>query len=124
MQPWLAELFHDLVRPLLWRARDCASLPEGTERTTLLRAVLDELYDSEGAPMPPLALWRGLLARAPDTVPDETRTRLGGLLARAVSELEAIVPEQPASFAPAQRAVFALAEALDALRQLDSRGVR
>ena len=124
MQPWLAELFHDLVRPLLWRARDCASLPEGAERALLLRAVLEELYDSEGAPTPPLALWRGLLERAPDTLPVEARARLGEALARAVRAIEAIVPDRPVTFDTAQRAVFTLAETLDELRQTAPRGAR
>ena len=55
MHPWLRRLQHDLVKRLLWTARDCAEL-------------VPSLIDEEGRSISARALYEKLRADAPDGV--------------------------------------------------------
>ena len=60
-QPWLARLRHDLVKRLMWAARDRRDMG-GVVRRGELRAAL---VDDEGRPTTATALWAALVAGAP-----------------------------------------------------------
>lgn len=62
MDPWLARLRHDLVKQVVWRARDLRDLQQAPTRADLLalrRGVL-ALRDDEGRAQSALALWQAL----------------------------------------------------------------
>jgi hypothetical protein len=58
---WLARVRHDLVKRLVWPARDRRDLG-GAPAPGELRA---NLVDEEGAPTTPHAIWSALVAEAP-----------------------------------------------------------
>jgi hypothetical protein len=58
---WLARLRHDLVKRLLWPARDRRDLGGTPARGELVPS----LIDGEGRPVTPTALWTALRADAP-----------------------------------------------------------
>jgi hypothetical protein len=58
---WLARLRHDLVKHLLWPARDRADLGGRPAPGELVPAVIDE----DGRPVAAAALWQSLRADAP-----------------------------------------------------------
>jgi hypothetical protein len=64
-QAWLARVRHDLLKRLLWAARDRRDLG-GPPRPGELVATL---HDDEGRPTPAPALWAALRAEAPPAVP-------------------------------------------------------
>lgn len=64
MHPWLQRLHHDLVKRLLWTARDCAE----TGTTPLPGELVGDLLDEEGHSISPRALYQRLCADAPDGV--------------------------------------------------------
>jgi hypothetical protein len=79
---WLARVRHDLVKRLVWPARDRRDLG-GVPAPGELSA---SLLDDEGAPTTPLALWRALVAEAPRGATSATAiTRFEEALTRAVS---------------------------------------
>lgn len=69
MNPWLARLRHDLLKPALWCVRDLrdsgrldgATPLDAADRRALRRSLL-ELHDSEGRRVPATGLWRELRA--------------------------------------------------------------
>jgi hypothetical protein len=64
MHPWLRRLHHDLVKRLLWTARDCAE----TGTTPAPGELVKSLIDEEGCPISARALYGKLAADAPDGV--------------------------------------------------------
>lgn len=99
MKEWLARLRHDLVRPLVWRARDVREddmMADG-EKRRLLAAVLDELYDGEGRPITALALWQEIAADAPASLDARARQGFADALAHAVEVVSRVrtTPEHP-----------------------------
>jgi hypothetical protein len=64
MHPWLRRLQHDLVKRLLWTARDCAET--GTD--PLAGELVPSLIDEEGRSISARALYEKLRADAPDGV--------------------------------------------------------
>ena len=58
---WLARLQHDLVKRLLWPARDRRDLGGAPAPGELV----PQLVDDEGGPTTAAALWDGLVAEAP-----------------------------------------------------------
>lgn len=106
MHPWLRELHHDLVKRVLWPARDQRDL--GGRDVQALRRGLTELADAEGAPATAEELWRSLRAQAP--APAGALDAFEGALKRAVASLNKPWP------APLD-AVLALEPAFDALRK-------
>jgi hypothetical protein len=75
---WLARVRHDLVKRLVWPARDRRDLG-GVPAPGELVA---KLVDDEGAPTTPHALWRALAADRPR---DAAISRFEAALTRAVS---------------------------------------
>ena len=67
---WLARLQHDLVKRLLWPARDRRDLGGAPAPGELV----PRLVDDEGAPTTAAALWAALL----DEWPTEARSATGG----------------------------------------------
>ena len=59
--PWLARLRHDLVKRVLWPARDRRDLGG----TPAPRELVPSLIDGEGRPIAATALWSALRAEAP-----------------------------------------------------------
>jgi len=59
--PWVARVQHDLVKRLLWVARDCrdsARVPGSGE-------LVATLFDDEGQPTDAMSLWKNLQGEAP-----------------------------------------------------------
>jgi hypothetical protein len=83
MQEWLARVQHDLVKRLLWPARDRRDLGGSPAPGELL----PHLIDDEGQPISPLALWSGLQAEAPE-VSAAVLEAFGAALDRAVTAAE------------------------------------
>jgi hypothetical protein len=69
--PWLGRLRHDLVKRVLWPARDLvdAGAPPTAAETAALRAGLTELVAPDGSPTTARDLWRRFRADAPSRVP-------------------------------------------------------
>jgi hypothetical protein len=114
---WLARVRHDLVKRLVWPARDRRDLGGAPAPGELCA----NLVDDEGAPTTPHALWSALVAEAPrggasgevsDEACDEAILRFEAALTRAVS----------AGAAGDVDGVLALESALDELaRSLEGR---
>ena len=68
MHPWLSRLRHDLVKRVVWPARDLRDLlrePSAADVAHLRRGLFD-LRDGGGAPVTARALWERLRAEAPE----------------------------------------------------------
>src|SRR4051812_11431266 len=85
---WLARLRHDLVKRLLWPARDRRDLGGAPAA----RELVAELIDDEGAPVGARELWARLAAEAPDAQARAVREDLAAFeaaLGRALAAAEA-----------------------------------
>ena len=89
---WLARLQHDLVKRMVWPARDRRELGGAPAPGELSPHLIDE----EGRPTTAAALWAAMLAEmtaemtAGTTAPDGAAlTRFGEALARAIAAAEA-----------------------------------
>lgn len=71
MKIWLARLRHDLVKPLVWPARDLVDLGQPLQPSDLaeLQRSLTRLIDQAGTPVTVTELWCQLRAAAPAIVP-------------------------------------------------------
>jgi hypothetical protein len=69
--PWVSRLRHDLVKRVLWPARDLldAGLPPTAAEAAALRAGLGDLVAPDGSPTTARELWRRFRADAPPAVP-------------------------------------------------------
>jgi hypothetical protein len=79
--PWLARLRHDLVKRLLWPARDRRELggvPAPGE-------LVPSLIDGEGRPVTAAALWASLRAEAPPGLAPAALDAFDAALARAAT---------------------------------------
>jgi hypothetical protein len=78
---WLARLHHDLVKRLLWPARDRRDLGGVPAPGELLPRLLDD----EGQPIAPAESWLSLRAQAPAEAPalDDFGRALAGAIAAA-----------------------------------------
>jgi hypothetical protein len=85
MDPWLARLQHDLVKRLLWPARDRRDMG-GTPASGEL---IVRLSDDEGRPVGALACWQGLRGEAPGSLPAAALNHFDRAIERAVSAAEA-----------------------------------
>ena len=110
---WLARLRHDLVKRLIWPARDRRDLGGAPAPGELCA----RLVDDEGAPTTPHALWSALAADGP---PGEAS---GGALDEAILRFqEALTRAVSAGAAGDVDGVLALEAAFDALaRSLEGR---
>jgi hypothetical protein len=59
---WLGRVRHDLVKRVVWPARDRRDMGGASEAGELLPRLVDE----EGRPVTPVALWKVLAAEAPE----------------------------------------------------------
>jgi len=107
---WLARLRHDLVKRLVWPARDrrdAGGAPEAGE-------LVAPLVDDEGRPISAGALWTALAAEAPQGL---DTSAFGGALAGAVAAAEAGdvagVPAPEPAFDRLAAEVAALARSLE-----------
>jgi hypothetical protein len=84
---WLARLQHDLVKRMVWPARDRRELGGAPTPGELVPQLIDE----EGRPTTAAALWAGLAAEmsAETTADGAALTRFREALARAVAAGEA-----------------------------------
>jgi hypothetical protein len=83
MRLWLARLHHDLVKRLLWPARDRRDVGGKPAPGELL----PHLVDDEGQPLTPAALWSALRAEIPDA-PAAPLDTFGRALDTAVAAAE------------------------------------
>ena len=69
--PWLSRLRHDLVKRVLWPARDLldSGAPPTAAEAAALRAGLHDLIAPDGSPATARDLWRRFRAEAPPQVP-------------------------------------------------------
>jgi hypothetical protein len=83
---WLGRVRHDLLKRLVWPARDRRDVGGAPAAGELVARLLDD----EGAPTTPHALWAALVAEGPggEASADAIR-RFGGALTRAVSAASA-----------------------------------
>jgi len=103
---WLARLRHDLVKRLVWPARDRRDLGGAPAPGELVAAVVDD----EGAPTTPHDLWRALAAEAPRA------TASGAGHQEAISRFEAALTRAVSAGAAGDvEGVLALESAFDAL---------
>jgi hypothetical protein len=82
---WVARLQHDLVKRMLWLARDrrdMAGTPSPGE-------LLPHLVGDEGQPVAPEALWQALRSEAPAEAPAEALDAFGQALQSAVAAARA-----------------------------------
>lgn len=99
---WLTRLRHDLVKRLVWPARDRRDLGGVPAPGELIAPLVDD----EGAPTSPQDLWSTLAAEAPRAGASGDRhqeaiSRFGAALARAVSagaagDVEGVLALEPA----------------------------
>jgi len=66
-EAWLARVRHDLVKRMLWSARDRRDLGGPVHAGELVAKLIDE----EGQPTSAGQLWRALLADAPAAISDQ-----------------------------------------------------
>ncbi len=73
VHPWVARVRHDLVKRLLWVARDCREADRRPARGELIAT----LYDEEGQPIDAMSLWERLREELPSS---STLDAFGGAL--------------------------------------------
>ena len=78
---WLGRVHHDLVKRLLWSARDRRDLGGPVHPGELVSSLIDE----EGQPVEAAALWTRLCADAPATIPGAALATFGVAVARATA---------------------------------------
>jgi hypothetical protein len=84
MHDWLGRVQHDLVKRMLWPARDRRDLG-GTASPGELRA---RLIDDEGRPTSPGALWRALREDAPAQIGPAALDAFGAAVEQAADAAE------------------------------------
>ena len=91
---WLARVRHDLVKRLVWPARDRLDVG-GSPAPGELRAAL---IDHEGAPTTAAALWAALAADAPAgaALDDFTRAVEGAVAAAHAGDVAGVMALEPA----------------------------
>jgi hypothetical protein len=82
---WLARLRHDLVKRLLWPARDRGEVGGRPAPGELVPS----LIDGEGSPITASALWDALRADAPAGLEGAALAAFGAALSRALAAAEA-----------------------------------
>jgi hypothetical protein len=82
---WLARLRHDLVKRLLWPARDRRDLGGDPQPGELVAALVDD----DGTPVTPAALWAALRAEAPAGSPGAALDDFGVAVDDAVAAARA-----------------------------------
>lgn len=78
---WLARVRHDLLKPLLWPARDRREMGGAPAPRELVPA----LIDGEGRPVTAAASWAALRAEAPPALSRQALDAFDAALSRALS---------------------------------------
>lgn len=91
---WLARVRHDLVKRLLWPARDRRDVGGAPAPGELVARLIDD----EGAPVTAPALWAALRAEGPDgPAVDAFEAALGAALAAAeAADVDGVLALEPA----------------------------
>jgi hypothetical protein len=94
VDPWLARVRHDLVKRLVWPARDRRDLGGAPGPGELVATLIDD----EGAPTTAPALWAALRGEGPDGAAiDAFEVALGAALAAAeAGDLDGALALEPA----------------------------
>jgi hypothetical protein len=103
---WLARVRHDLVKRLVWPARDRRDLGGAPEAGELA----PRLIDDEGRPVTARALWAALAAAAPSGLDLD---RFGAVLEHALAAAEAGDVDGVLALGPAFDDLVVLARTLD-----------
>ncbi len=106
---WLARLRHDLVKRLLWPARDRSEMGGAPAPGELVPS----LIDGEGRPVTAEALWRAMRADAPDDLPAAALDAYAAALARALAAAAAGDVARTLAFEADVEALAALVRSLD-----------
>ncbi|HET6285071.1 MAG TPA: hypothetical protein VFH73_29205 [Polyangia bacterium] len=80
-EQWLARLRHDLVKRLVWPARDRRDLGGPVARGELVATVIDD----QGSPIAAALLWAKLRGHAPASVPERALDTFGAVISVAVT---------------------------------------
>jgi hypothetical protein len=80
IEQWLARVRHDLVKRLVWPARDRRDLGGPVARGELIATVIDE----QGSPIAAALLWAELRGDAPASVPLPALDTFGAVISAAV----------------------------------------
>jgi len=112
MQDWLRRARHDLVKPLVWTARDLVDLGRPLLATDLaeMRRALGQLIDQAGTSVTMDELWRQLRTVAPVAIP-------AGALDRFEQALQQVALACHADAQTAADALLALEPAFEQLAQ-------
>lgn len=96
--PWLSRLRHDLVKRVLWPARDLVDAPTSptAAEAAALRAGLVDLIAPDGSPATARALWRRFRADAPAAVPAAALDAFEQALEAAATAVESRPPAEAA----------------------------
>jgi len=96
--PWLSRLRHDLVKRVLWPARDLldSGVPPTAVEAVALRAGLHDLIAPDGSPATARDLWRRFRAEAPAGVPAAVLDAFEQALAAAAAAVESRPPAEAA----------------------------
>ena len=78
---WLNRVRHDLVKRLVWPARDRRDLGGQVQRGELVATMVDD----EGAPITAAALWAQLRGEAPASAPGRALDTFGAAVSAAVA---------------------------------------
>jgi hypothetical protein len=120
MHPWLARVRHDLIKRVLWAARDLrdTGAAPGPADVRALRAGLRELVDPEGTPIDARSLWALLLRDSPSEARsplfEEAARALGEALERAAAAVDQL-DRDPARAAAAVQETLRIEPAFEAL---------
>ena len=96
--PWVSRLRHDLVKRVLWPARDLvdAGVPATPAEAAALRAGLGDLIAPDGSPATARDLWRRFRAEAPAGVPAAALDAFEQALEAAATAVESLPPAEAA----------------------------
>ncbi len=96
--PWLSRLRHDLVKRVLWPARDLvdSGVPPTATEAAALRAGLHDLIAPDGSPATARELWRRFRADAPTGLPAAALDAFEQALEAAAAAVESRPPAEAA----------------------------
>ena len=129
MHPWLKQVRHDLVKRVVWTARDLreTGAPPTPADVRALRAGLRELVDPEGRPIDARSLWALLRADAPPEAAAEPAFAAAEAFSAALDAADAALASLdagPARAAAALETILKVEPAFEGLARSMNRGVR
>jgi hypothetical protein len=116
VDPWLARLRHDLLKPVLWRARDLDASGQrpGHDDLAAFRRALLEVADENGKPTTACSWWRERRRQAPATLPGSALDAFEMALAAAEDAMSE--QDAPAALAAIRRLEAAFASLVEPTR--------